>query len=545
MKKSTKFLSLALAGVMVCGFAACNNRTQEIANDEKTIEIRFYSAGYGSEWLHRYIENFEAATDYDVEYREIGGSDSVLMDIRSGSSTVDLYMCGEVWNRYIDLGSKAVAGYDYCLEPLDDVYNYTPAGESQSIGDKMWKEYKDYYTYEVKENGEYVKHQYAMPWISGLTGLFYNKTVFTEAGLTGEPRTTDELLEYCKVIGEKTDSDPLIYSQSGYMQYLFYTWWTQYETLQGRENFYNGVVSSNSFADAVGSLKIFEQDGIYSSLYAMQELLDPAKGFTNELVASYDYMTAQARFIKGDAAIIPNGDWIENEMKMAGSKVDTEIMPMTNPINSAISDKLSYWAENTNYMTAIENGMSADKIDQYDAKLRALVDYVDGVTTEKPAWATETDVSIISEARKIIYTIGPAVSSVIPVYANAKAGAKEFLKYMGSQEAIDIFQQTTNGSILPYNYDATKVAGYNDLSNFAKKKIEMSFNATWTTFAGNKPLVYLGGIDAVRYTSTFEILLGSRDNSVRKTAKDLVEQTKTYWSSGTRMSKALTDAGLI
>ena len=144
----------------------------------------------------------------------------------------------------------------------------------------------------------------------------------------------------------------------------------------------------------------------------------------------------------------------------------------------------------------------------------------------------------------MIYTIGPAVSSVIPVYSNAKVAAKEFLKYTGSQEAIEIYQQNTNGSLMPYTYDPTAVAGYNDLSNFAKKKIDMMQDAEWATFAANKPLAYLGGVAPVRYTSTFEILLGSKDNKVRKTAKQLVEQTKSYWNT-TRMSKALTDAGLI
>ena len=173
------------------------------------------------------------------------------------------------------------------------------------------------------------------------------------------------------------------------------------------------------------------------------------------------------------------------------------------------------------------------------------MDYVDGKTSELPTGATEADAEIVREARKIIYTIGPAVSSVIPVYAKAKTAAKEFLKYMGSQEAIDIYQQETNGSVLPYDYDYTQVAGYNNLSNFAKKKLDMSFNATWATFAQNKVLAYQGGVAPVRYTSTFEILLGSSDNKVRKTAKELVQQTKEYWAGGSRMSEALTKAGLI
>ena len=41
------------------------------------------------------------------------------------------------------------------------------------------------------------------------TGIFYNKTVLEEAGITQIPRTIDEFMDALKMIKEKTDAIPL------------------------------------------------------------------------------------------------------------------------------------------------------------------------------------------------------------------------------------------------------------------------------------------------------------------------------------------------
>ena len=529
MKK--KIICLALAVVMAVPFLMFSGCRHKVDNSENTIEIFAYKAGYGVDWLYAMEKVFEDRTDYEIEIKVQNSADVVESMVKTSSTTVDLFVVGEVWDRYIELGPKAVQGYEYCLEPLDDVYGYTPAGENQTIGDKMWDNYRDFYKMAVVEDGAKAEHYYAMPWASGLTALMYNASLFEKAGLTHEPRTTDELLEYCATL-KQANILPFMYSAKvGYWEYLFYQWWVQYNTLKGYDNFFNGKVSDNAIPDPVASMGIFDQEGIYTSMDIIQKLLDPAKNYTYNLAEDADYGDAQALFLRGtdtDGAMMPAADWIENEMKnMAGGGLEIgDVLPMRTPINSAISDKLSYWAETSSYSEA---QLTNEKRTQYDKNLRDLVDYADGVSTQLPTYGTEEDVKedlrIVSEARSVRYSIGLSHSCAIPVYATAKTGAKEFLKFMASDEGLKIYLENTNGANLPYDFDIKSWSGYSGLSDFAKKKYELYEGAQWFPVAAKYPSAYLGGLQPVYKSSTFEVALGSRDPQVKKTAAELVQAT--------------------
>lgn len=53
---------------------------------------------------------------------------------------------------------------------------------------------------------EYEEQLFAAPWIGHTIELVYNKDLFEAAGLTKAPSTWDEVLEYSKIIEEKTDA---------------------------------------------------------------------------------------------------------------------------------------------------------------------------------------------------------------------------------------------------------------------------------------------------------------------------------------------------
>lgn len=547
MKKIICIVLALVTAISVLLFGGCK---RAVDNSEKTIEIFAYKAGYGVEWLNAMKKVFEERTDYKIEIREQNSSDVLESMVKAGpSTTVDLFIVGEVWDRYIELGSKAVKGYEYCLEPLDEVYNYTPAGESKTIGDKMWDDYNDFYKMTVTENGERTEHYYAMPWASGLTGLMYNTSLFEQAGLTHEPRTTDELAEYCATL-QSNGILPFMYSaQAGYWEYMFFQWWAQYQTIKGYDNFYNCKIADNAIPDPVTSMGIFEQQGIYQSMKTIEELLDPSKNYTYTLAEDAAYGDAQAYFLRGnkeDGAMMPAADWIENEMKtMEGGGLEIgDIMPMRTPILSAISDKLSYWKEDASYSEA---QLSEQKRAEYDANLRALIDYADGVTAQLPAYGSEDDVkkdaAIVKEARELRYSIGMTHSCAIPVYATAKEGAKEFLKFIASDEGLKLYLENTNGANLPYDFDIEGWEGYAGLSDFAKKKYDMYEGAQWLPVAAKYQSAYLGGLEPVYKTSTFEVALGSRDAQTRKSTDALKQSTIDHYRP--IMKNVLDYAGLI
>ncbi|PWM73349.1 MAG: hypothetical protein DBX59_05135 [Bacillota bacterium] len=533
---------LALTMCAACAIPAVGCKPK-VDNSSETVEVFAYNAGYGLDWLYAAEKIFEERTNYKMEIKE-QGSDALEPKIKAGpKTTTDLFIVGEFWERYINLGSKAVAGYDYCLEPLDDVYNTTLEGEEQTIGEKMWETVNQSYEMEVYENGEYVNHHYAMPWAAGIAGIFYNKDIYAAAELTHEPRTTDELMRYCETLKNKSVT-PFIYSAGDdYFSYTFNIWWAQYETIKGVENFFNGKVSDIAIPDPTTSLGVFDQEGIRETLKVFEEMLHKSKGYVDPLSESYEYTTAQAKFLNGNAAMLPTGDWLENEMKKSSSSLKIgNIVPMKTPIISALSDKLSYWAESGNFTEASKT-MSEAKRKEYDDKLCAVVDYVDGVTTEKPSFANDKDVEIVRTARKVNTNVAQSHTMVIPVYSTAKEGAKEFLKFMASDEGIALFLNKTSGSALPYDFDLAEYDGYDSLSPFAKQKWEILTTSDFVPPYQVFPTHYLGSFSPRYGSGLLGVTFGSQDDAVLKTADQIVQSGKDAFRN--RMDVLLKNAGLI
>ena len=433
MKKKgvvTKVTALVCAVVMAATAVGCagGKENKKVDDSDKTIEMFVYNAGYGVDWLHGMKDAFlEKYPEYDIVIKEQASADVLDTIIRSGpeANTYDLMVVATEWKSYLDKGESVLKGYDYILENLDDVYASTVEGEDITFGEKMFDSYRDYNAYEVynEETGEVEEHFYAVPWAAGLTGIFYNNTMFKDCGLNSEPRTTSELLEYCETIKDKGKTALIYAAHTGYWEYLYNIWWGQYEGAKGRDDFFHAT------KDGVISKEVLKQEGILESMRTLEKLLNPDAGYSAELVASMDYTKAQATFLSGtEGAMIPCGDWIENEMKAYSTEIKDELGLMRTPIISALSDKMSYWTLGQSYSEASVNKANASTLALYDEKLRALVDYVDGVTTTLPAGTTEADAEIIREARKINYSIGTSHTAAIPAYASAKDAAKEFLQ---------------------------------------------------------------------------------------------------------------------
>lgn len=526
-KKLYRALALGLCAASFAGVAT-GCKKGKVDNSEKTVEVFLYNAGYGRKWLDKIVEKFEEKTEYDVVVKEQASSDALESMVKAGgdNTTTDLFIVGELWDRYIQLGEKAVKGYDFCLEALDDLYEEKVPGEEVTIAEKMNQSVYDFQAIEVAIGGEIVEKRFSFPWGAGWGGLIYNKALFTKAGLTHEPRTTDELFEFCETLkGEPNKITPFIYSAGDdYFEYTAEIWWTQYATLKGRDNWHNLKLHDTFMPEPTASMQIFDDEGLYEMLCVFEGLLDPAKGYVDKLVESYEYTTAQAKFFDGQGAIMPNGDWLENEMANAagGMKVG-EIEPMRTPIISALSDKLSYWAEDTNY-TQAKATMGAAKKAEYDNKLRALVDYVDGVTTTLPEGTTTGDAEIVRAARRVTYNGANLLNAAIPVYSTAKVGAKELLKYFATDEAIEIYMNNTHGCTFPFEYDYKSWSGYASSSNFTKKALDIKANADYLDFATKYRSVGVGGLGS--RAGRFSIWFGAQDNATRKSAAEWIKQIK-------------------
>jgi ABC-type glycerol-3-phosphate transport system substrate-binding protein len=215
---------------------------------------------------------------------------------------------------------------------------------------------------------------------------------------------------------------------------------------------------------------------------------------------------------------------------------------MKTPIISALSDKMSYWAEDKNFTEASKT-MSKATRQAYDAKLRALVDYADGVAS-RPAWATDEDVALIVKSRAY-ESSGVGSSMCIPTYATAKTAAKEFLKFLTTQQASEIYIQQTNGSAFPWVSDIKSSPSYNGLSAFAKRKFEILEKATAVIDESAFPSFYTGGLryDTGLKNSNFCITFGSL-NSTRLNADEVITNAFNYYTEQ-RMGQLLQNSGLL
>lgn len=565
MKRKNKIFAQLLALTMsfgsVAGLAACGGSSatsglgsidlngKEASNDPNTVEINIYNAGYGTAWLEscavefmKKNPNIKIVADLLDESISVGN----LLQAGAKNNTVDLFISGNNVHGIIAAGDNYVAGYDVALENLNDVYEHTIVGEGCTIEEKLGAG-TDEYLIEAEIDGDVEENYYSMPWTSGLSGLSYNSALFAEAGLDGSPRTTNELMAYCDTLLGK-GIQPIVYSAGDdYFSYCSFVWWAQYEGQEGMDNFYEGKTSATARPSQSESRKIFLQEGFREMFKVYEDLLKPSKGYVYKYSESLGYTEAQAYFLMGSkthGAIMPNGSWLENEMlnSSAGQSIGA-IRPMKTPIISALSDKMSYWALEDNYTEVTKAGGNETTLAEYDEKLCELVDYIDG-KGDRPTWATDGDVALMRKSRA--YELcGAGGSMFIPIYATAKNAAKEFLKYLATDEAQILYLKATHGSTMGFEFDVKNSGEWDSLSDFAKAKFEIMETATPVRNERTYKTYYLGGLryDTGLKNYNFCITFGAQNSSL-KTADQVVQSIYDYYNEQ-RMGAMLSASGLL
>ena len=484
--RAKKIGVIALSAILaIGGFAGC--KKEEVADDDKTLQIYAKEAGYGVEWLHKAADAFmDKYPEYEVIVDSEIGVDRAADMLTAGPehTTEDLLFVGQLL-KLINSGENGLAGYDNVAENLTDMYEMEVPGEGVSLKEKMLPDILDAIKFDAQEmpDGTWEDQYYTYPYQNGLMGIVYNKTVFEENNLT-LPRTTEELYDICDVL--QKDITPLIGSLAvSYMGSIGDMWWAQYEGVQEYKRYWNPTS-----ADDYDTMR---QKGKLYMLHAQNQLNKQSYGRLNRDSIDAGYTESQAKFINREAAMLYCGGWFENEMAMIieesrknGNK-DEYGMMMT-PLNSAIVDRLSFWATDyagMDYAELIEKGRAdvnpdASKLailKEADLKLRQIIDYVDGVSTEKPAFATDNDIAIVRGSRNLMIAYGAGSQAVIPSYATAKEAAKKFLLFLATDEMQRMVAQTCAGSVMPFKYNPIDDPAVT-LTSFAKNVNEITYKAT-------------------------------------------------------------------
>lgn len=409
------------------------------------IKISYNLSGYGSDWIVALAANFvHENPEYWVYLAgDPGLTESVSTILGSGVNLPDIFApLSSNWQSY------ALNGW---LADLEDVYNAKPDGEDgKTIYEKMNSNWQTY----CEASNQGTMGKYAFPWTETVSGFVYNATMFEQYGWE-VPETTAEFKALCEQILTDTNGKvkPFVYPGSigGYFDFIGTTWWLQSSGIEGLNKFY-----------AFESADVYDPDvqpslGKLEALQTFTEFFGPdAQDWVVTGSMSKNHTTAQLDFLKGTAAMIPNGNWFESEMK-------EDIAAMPNPIEIKMM-RVPY----------METAQKDENGEYAKINYAATADYM-----------------------------------IIPAKAQNVEGAKKFLIFTARDDMLQMFTKYT-GSTRPFEYDLEPVM--DKLSSFAKSCIDIwSTSETYFDQSGS-PLYVKGYAKKFITSQPWSLLVYGPDN---------------------------------
>lgn len=529
--KLKKIVSLLLVSALSisCMFsmAGCKSTDSDgkkvDSDEENVINIYALKKGYGLDWLDALIEGFEEKyPEYEVHYKWTVEDKAILNELDMDETVYDLLISGSTCASDI---AKQLKGTVNKFESLKGVYESTPDGESTTVKDKMSEEVHDLFAWET-ESGD--TDYYTFPWAGGANALLYHDSVFKE--VFGEnyqlPRTSDELLEVCNAL-TKAGKVPFILSSNADSYYFMYeTWWAQYEGMESVTDFYDGKYYDEEEGMKLRGVKCFKQDGRTAAINTLNQFVGKDSAYVYEGCEDLSWQNVQTYFMDERVAMFPNGDW--NNIEMSKSFPDNSVRMMRVPVVSDLADKLGITEDN----------------------LRDLIDYVDGVKKEVPAFSSsvgmssEEVIASVTEARKLVFSFIGDFTACVPQKSNAKEAAKKFLTYMASDEGLKAYAKVQQGLTLPFNYDMkADEALYASFNDFSKSVIDIMsdcviYRQSYKTVLSRTYMIPF----REEMGSSIEIKLYTGS----MTAQDIIDSDYNYYTKNNNQAwnKLLKDAGL-
>ena len=556
MKKTMKKVVAMTLALTSCASMLVGCKTK-VPDDANTLQIYIGNFGYGIEWLNAMIEGFKGEAWVQEKYPELNIPDIdfnsekmyAIDQINSGSTTVDLWF--STAGAGADLVKKNASGVSN-YENLNDLFATKIPGEGEmTVAGKMQENFLQSCDYGNKEEviGDITTEYMHFPWVAGYIGLIYNETLVKEwLGDDFEmPLTTDALIDMAETLngthydeatgqyvpntqknGKNAPKTFALSYTTDYWSCFFNTWWAQYSGFETVQNFGNGKVKSG--LGWMMSPDIVKDEGRLETLKVMEDCLWYAKTSKHENSAenenTYNYIHSQtnslsfdkiqARFRNGEAFFMMNGDWLE--MELGGSTGSNTFKFLKTPIISSIVETMELYTDDGTKYTDLD----ATKRAAYDTQLKAIVRAVDAGATEL-AGVSANDFKKVKEARGYVTTVGGHYA-YIPSYATAKDLAKDFLLYMASNEAIEIFMNTEKGASTAFNYALDEnTSMYNNFSAFQKSRIDIVKNGQYTNVGAPSRLTYYGGLAVITKNNPLESRFVSQLATDRKKAQTIFD----------------------
>lgn len=414
MRNFLKRLSLVLiALVSALGLTACGKDEGPAVTEDGAaiLKVAFAECGYGREFLLQWEKAYnEAYPNEKIKLDPDGDAQmtqNIINRIDTGKNLPDIVMVLSTnWQLWAAKGK---------ILEIDDVYE---ADAGLGDGTKM----KDFIDPNISEFGLVNGHYYAVPWSVGTTGFVYNKGMFEEWGWE-VPETVEELVTLCEKIKSDTGGTiaPFAWSTAvaEYWSFVTLNWWAQYEGAEKFKEFWKFETPD-----------VYKQEGRLKALQTFERLVcgkDASGNPTGEAINSITnakFMESQLDFVQGRAAMIPNGVWLENEMRN-NLPAGFQMAMMPTP--------------------AIEGA-------------------------KRDADGNLIDVNVNSSGDFIL----------IPRGAKNPDAAKKFLAFINSKQGCEIFTRYT-GAIRPFQYEPSKVEGLTPFAKDAATQWENAINLYQTS----------------------------------------------------------------
>lgn len=448
-------VALAFAALMAVGsLAGCSTEKEtgleDFKNRPKKVSVVYNANAYGKQWITDIAREYMTKHNLDT-YIHLEQSVKISEEqskIQNDSSAYDLLIT-----------DGHLEDLEYNVEKVDDIWNSYAIGEEGMDGAKLIKDKLSPMMKSWKDPRN--TRSFSIPYSHGTTyGFVYNKTVLDTAFPDGYtlPRTTDELFEFGDTL-KAVDFPGVSESQDVYLMSCSYAdpnenlrysqelWFTQIIGLENYQQFAEGryydeaqgkyvfdATTPTVFSSYETQLKEF-----YNIIY---KLTNAGNGYVHKDAASMNYIyaggaVAGAGFKQNKSKCVfkVDGPYFESETAMflesLKNRGQEQVMGMMHyPVASAIINRLPTIND--------------------DATLRAVISYVDGETTTKPEGVSDEDIAEVATARGFtpMYLGG---GMVIPKTAANKAGAKDFIRYIASDEAAIASAKALKGlEILPY-----------------------------------------------------------------------------------------------
>ncbi len=280
-----------------------NDKTQNIgsvdSSKEKklkgTFELQIFSGGYGSEAWEYAIDEFQKLNPDLKITAHLDSNVNTQMKTRWAKDNPPdfVFLDGtdvptETWmaeGKLLDLGEIYRTGKVYGSDVL----------------------IKDHLKKGLTSSYKQTNKIYSMPVILSTYGTWYDSALFTQKGWS-VPSNYEELNALCAKI-KSSGTSPFIYpgKYSGYLVWGLLMPAVASEAVASgdRQYFYN--VANATSGD------VFKDERFKSALRKLESLVKA--GYFDKSSLSLDHITSQSAWLNHKAAFIPNGLWLENEMK--------------------------------------------------------------------------------------------------------------------------------------------------------------------------------------------------------------------------------------